>query len=256
LLYYSVDLRISNERSGELEFLGDSGWVPVCFTGAFNNYAADSACLQLGYQPFAAEFHSVSHSTSGIAITSSRCQRYTSPYLFSCVTYREMTCQTTYHLTCKNVYYYFTLSNILTLLGGPVIRLVGGPVEHMGRVEVYDRVSDRWGTICANDVGQMHNFGRIVCSMLGYGDDYFRRSYITGGNAGSYSNIHRSSNGPIIRGRFYCDYNERYLHNCQNFLSYLGYSQSRCTAEQELVLICRREYALCIPASDVFPTDS
>ena len=98
---------MSNEinAAGMLEFLSTSGWAPICFTGVFNEHAADVACRQLGY-PFSTAFSSVAlpHDRPGIGITSSVCERANSyrSYLFSCVNFTTMTCQMQIHLTCYN----------------------------------------------------------------------------------------------------------------------------------------------------------
>ena len=96
---------MSNEinATGMLEFLSTSGWIPICFTGIFNEHAADVACRQLGY-PFATNFSSVAipNVRPGIGITRSFCERadgYRS-YLFDCVNFTSMTCQMQVHLTC------------------------------------------------------------------------------------------------------------------------------------------------------------
>ena len=47
-----------------------------------------------------------------------------------------------------------------------MVRLVGGPVEYMGRVEVYDRESDQWGTVCYNDVIDQYVSAQLVCNSI------------------------------------------------------------------------------------------
>ena len=98
-----LGLRFSNEVNGAgvLEYLSTSGWVPVCYTDAFNERAADVTCRQLGY-PFSTNFHSVSLSNGrpGIGITRSLCEGVDSGYLFNCVEFTSMTCQMQLHLNC------------------------------------------------------------------------------------------------------------------------------------------------------------
>ena len=96
---------MNNETSepGLLEFFNAFKWVPVCFTEAFNEYAADVTCQQLGY-PFATNFSSVAlpYETFGIGITRSVCEGANSSYLFNCVYFTNMTCQMQLYLTCYN----------------------------------------------------------------------------------------------------------------------------------------------------------
>lgn len=126
------------------------------------------------------------------------------------------------------------------ILGSNTVRLIGSPVEHMGRVEVYDKESDQWGTICVNDVSDyQYSFGEIICKSLGFS------SYSTIGRASNYSNIGLSSNNPIITGPMWCtssSYVYQNLYQCSAFQSHLGISPLRCTSEQELVVACNCKF--------------
>ena len=86
-----------------LEYLSTSGWVPVCYTDAYNGRAADVTCRQLGY-PFATNFTSgtLFNGRLGIGITRSLCEGVDSDYLFHCVEFTDMICQTQIHLICYN----------------------------------------------------------------------------------------------------------------------------------------------------------
>ena len=100
-------MQLSNRinATGILQFLDISGRVPVCFTDAFNEFAADVACQQLGY-PFATNFISeaLTHSLLGIGITGTICRETNAygyeGYLFNCVNFTKMICQTQLHLSC------------------------------------------------------------------------------------------------------------------------------------------------------------
>ena len=106
-MYAYLGLRLNNgiNPTGTLEFQSASGWIPVCFTDAFSNHAADVACRQLGY-PFATSFRSVilPHNIVGIGITRAACEGDNSysyrGYLFSCVSFANTICQMQLHLTC------------------------------------------------------------------------------------------------------------------------------------------------------------
>ena len=89
--------------TGMLEYLSTSGWVPVCYTDAFNGRAADVTCRQLGY-PFATNFTSITlfNGRPGIGITRSLCEGVDSGYLFNCVEFTDITCQTQIRLACYN----------------------------------------------------------------------------------------------------------------------------------------------------------
>ena len=108
-MYIYTGLHLNNETNGAgmLEFYSTSGWVPVCFTEAFDEHAADVACQQLGH-PFATNSSSValSYDRPGIGITGSICEgnnRYSyRGYLFNCVNFTNMNCQMQLHLTCYN----------------------------------------------------------------------------------------------------------------------------------------------------------
>ena len=133
------------------------------------------------------------------------------------------------------------------ILGSNTARLFGSRVEYMGRVEVFDRISNQWGTICYNDVLSYRYWYHIlhtICKSLGY---YSYRSY---GRASDYSNIAVSSNSPIVTGSIRCTYPPYYVYqnvyHCSNFESQLGISASRCTSNQELIVVCARKFLLCI----------
>ena len=109
----------------------------------------------------------------------------------------------------------------------------------MGRVEVFDRRSNQWGTICTNDVvSYQYHLARIICKSLGYSDYH---NYRISSNS---SNIGLSSNSQIINGPIRCVYTSSFvyqdLYQCLDFESHLGTS-SRCTSDEEWVLFCRRK---------------
>ena len=129
------------------------------------------------------------------------------------------------------------------ILGSNTVRLIGSPVEHMGRVEVYDRRSNQWGTICTNDVLQYeYSLGQIICKSLGYS------SYIAAGRANTSSNIRLSSNNPIVTRPIRCTYTSSYLYQnlyqCSEFESHLGISPSRCTSDEEWVVVCDCKFSI------------
>ena len=233
--------------AGLLEYLNTSGWVPVCFTEAFTEHAADVTCRQFGY-PFATNIRSVvlPYDRPGIGITASFCEETNNfrGYLFYCVHYESTICQMQLHLTCYNSKYMSShVYIIITLninLGSNTVRLIGSPVEHMGRVEVFDKTSHQWGTICTNDISDQYDLARIICRSLGY------FSYQTFGRASNYSNIALSSNSPIITGHFQCAYTSsnsyQNLYQCLNFESNLGIAPSQCTSDQEWVVVCSRKF--------------
>ena len=241
----NTDNDANGNGTGLLEYLNTSGWVPVCFTEAFTEHAADVACRQFGY-PFATNISSVAlpYDRPGIGITSSFCEETNSfrGYLFHCLLYENMICQRQLHLTCYNSEYmhvYITLTWNITL-GSNTVRLIGSPVEHMGRVEAFDKTSNQWGTICTNDILDQHDLARIICRSLGY------YSYQAYGRASNYSNIVLSPNSQIITGPIQCDYTSSYvyqnLYQCLNFESNLGIAPSRCTSDQEWVVVCSRKF--------------
>ena len=106
-------MHLNNETNGTglLEYFSmpAAEWIPVCFTEAFSEHAADVACQQLGY-PFATNLSSVAlpHDRPGIGVTGSFCEpasRYTfsyTGYFFSCVNFTSMVCHVQVHLTCYN----------------------------------------------------------------------------------------------------------------------------------------------------------
>ena len=110
----------------------------------------------------------------------------------------------------------------------------------MGRVEVFDRRSNQWGTICTNDViSYQYHLARIICKSLGYHD--YRNNRLTISNS---SNIELSPNSQIVNGPIQCLYTSSFvyqdLYQCLDFESHLGTS-SRCTSDEEWVLYCRRK---------------
>lgn len=112
----------------------------------------------------------------------------------------------------------------------------------MGRVEVLDRTLDQWGTICIDDIIYQSSLAHTICKSLGYSN------YHTYGRAGNSSNIALSSNGPILNGTFRCthtyqvSYAYRNLYQCSNFVSRLGMAPSRCTSDQEWMVVCVRKF--------------
>ena len=243
-------MNVNNEANeiGLLEYFNTSGWVPVCFTEAFNEHAADVTCRQLGY-PFATSFSSVAlhYDRPGIGITASFCEEANSTYLFSCVSSVNMTCQTQLYLTCYNSKHIDYIINIYNewdiFIGSNTVRLIGGPVEYLGRVEVFDRTSNKWGTLCYNDtVLYQYHLSNIVCKSLGFFSAYIY------GSASSFPNIALSPNNPIATGPIHCIYPSsnvyQNLYQCSDFESQLGISISRCTSDQEWIVMCTRKFLI------------
>ena len=108
----------------------------------------------------------------------------------------------------------------------------------MGRVEVFDRRSNQWGTICTNDVSYQYSLATMICKSMGYFNYHYYRI------SSNSSNIGLSSNNPIINGPIQCVYTSSFvyqdLYQCLDFESHLGTS-SRCTSDEEWVLYCRRK---------------
>ena len=105
----------------------------------------------------------------------------------------------------------------------------------MGRVEVYDRESDRWGTICSSDVNSNENIvANLVCNTFG---TYHR----VHGPANLSSNIQPSINSPIVNGPIDCGSDSRgydYFYQCPSFPLNSTAAMSRCTPDQEWVVVC------------------
>ena len=120
-------------------------------------------------------------------------------------------------------------------LGSPIIRLVGGPVGYIGRVEVYDRDSEQWGTICFSDVGEAYyTVASLVCNTFGTKNHLY-------GPASLSSNIKPSINSPIVNGPIDCGYMfniYHYFFQCQSFPLNSTEAVSRCTPDQEWVVVC------------------
>ena len=110
----------------------------------------------------------------------------------------------------------------------------------MGRVEVYDRASDQWGTICNSDIefNSQYVIARLVCNSLG-------RQYSSAyGPANLSSNIQPSANSPIVNGPIDCGYNVddyEYLFQCPSFPLNSTAAMLRCTPDQEWVVVCDRK---------------
>ena len=131
--------------------------------------------------------------------------------------------------------------NLWNFLDDPVLHLVGGPVDYIGRVEVYDRKSDQWGTICFNDFISSfirYEIASLVCSSFG-------RQFHTFGPASLSSNIQNSTNNPIVSGSIDCNTVQSYsgfydyFYQCSSFPLNSTEAMSRCTPDQELVVVCR-----------------
>ena len=138
-----------------------------------------------------------------------------------------------------------------------MVRLVGGPVEYMGRVEVYDRESDQWGTVCYDDVIDQYVSAQLVCNSI-----FGTYSYHAHGPASLSSNIQPSTNNPIVNGLINCSYYLRvydHIYQCPNFPLNPVEAMSRCTPEQEWVVVCRGKlynnkytsYTYCVYINDV-----
>ena len=108
----------------------------------------------------------------------------------------------------------------------------------MGRVEVYDRSSDRWGTICNSDVSNYtYVIANLVCNTFGT----YQSAY---GPANLSSNIQPSANSPIVNGPIDCGYNlddYEYLFQCPSFPLNSTAAMLRCTPDQEWVVVCDRK---------------
>ena len=128
------------------------------------------------------------------------------------------------------------------IIGSNAVRLIGSSVKHMGRVEVFDRTLNQWGTICTNDIIDPLSLGQIICKSLGYYD------YDAVGNATSSSNIAPSSNSPILAGPISCTYTPSYayqnLYLCPDFGSHLGMPSSQCIPDEEFVVACMRKFPI------------
>ena len=107
----------------------------------------------------------------------------------------------------------------------------------MGRVEVYDKATDQWGTICSGDISSdEYVIANLVC--LSFGGTY----YSAYGPANLSSDIQPSANTPIVNGPIDCGYNEYdFLFQCPSFPLNLTAAVSRCTPDQEWVVVCRRK---------------
>ena len=131
------------------------------------------------------------------------------------------------------------------ILDGNTVRLIGSPVNHMGRVEVFNRALDQWGTICIDDIIYQSALAHIICRSLGYSN------YRTYGRVGNSSNMALSSNDPILNGTFRCTHTYRAsyayhnLYQCSNFEPLLEVAPSHCTADQEWMVACVRKFFLC-----------
>ena len=112
----------------------------------------------------------------------------------------------------------------------------------MGRVEVYDRESDQWGTICYDDVTNNNRYitSYTVCHSFG---TYIYSS--ASGPANLSSNIQPSTNHPIVNGPIDCGYSYsndyEYLHQCPSFPLDPTNAMFRCTPDQEWVVVCDRK---------------
>lgn len=128
------------------------------------------------------------------------------------------------------------------LADGNVVRLTGSHAKYIGRVEVFDKTSNQWGTVCYNDVYYSYYLARFICRSLGYSDYRITR------RGRDYPNITLSSNSPIITGRIQCAYSNYYyyrshyknysLYHCSDFESNLGNAPSRCTSDEEWIVGC------------------
>ena len=117
-------------------------------------------------------------------------------------------------------------------------------MKHIGRVEVLDKTSNQWGTICYNDISYSYILARYICRSLGY------PGYRISRRGRDYPNITLSSNSPIITGPVQCFYYNYYyyyyysqysyysLYHCTSFESNLGMAPSRCTPEEEWIVGC------------------
>ena len=133
--------------------------------------------------------------------------------------------------------------NGIPFLGSSAARLVGGPVEYMGRVEVFDRTSNQWGTLCYNDTATyQYYFSNIVCKSLGY---FSAHTY---GIASNFPNIASSPNSPIVTGPIQCPYPSSHVYQnvyqCPDFESELGINVSRCTSDEEWIVRCTRKFLI------------
>ena len=128
--------------------------------------------------------------------------------------------------------------NILT--DGNVVRLTGTNAQNLGRVEVLDKASNQWGTICYNDISSnSYYLATSICKSLG------NPGYRTSRRGRDFPNITLSANSPIVTGAIRCSYDYYYskyayinLYHCSNFELLLGMTPSRCTSDEEWILSC------------------
>ena len=133
-----------------------------------------------------------------------------------------------------------------TLADGNVVRLTGANLQYIGRVEVLDRASNQWGTICYNDISFYSSYlARSICKSLGY------PGYRFDGRGRDYPNITLYSSSPIVTGAIQCSYDYYYskytysnLYHCSNFESHLGMTPSRCTSDEEWIVGCTCKFIL------------
>ena len=123
----------------------------------------------------------------------------------------------------------------------------------MGRVEVYDRESGQWGTICYDDVTNSDQYiiSNVVCHT--FSTNMYSHA---NGPANLSSNIQPSTNNPIVNGPIHCGYYSNiydYLYQCPSFPLNATGAMSRCTPDQEWVVVCDRKlkYLTCTPLYNI-----
>ena len=111
----------------------------------------------------------------------------------------------------------------------------------MGRVEVFDRRSNQWGTICTNDIiSYQYNLATIICKSMGYSNYHNHR--LPSNSSNIYIGL--SFNSQILNGPIRCNYTSSFfyqdLYQCLDFELHLGTS-SRCNPDEEWILYCSRK---------------
>ena len=109
----------------------------------------------------------------------------------------------------------------------------------MGRVEVYDRNSDQWGTVCYDDVinNNYYVITSLVCNSRYFGG-YYAFAF---GPANLSYNIQPSTNNPVVSEPIDCGiYSDvyDYFYQCPSFQLNATAAMSRCTPDQEWVIVC------------------
>ena len=104
---------------------------------------------------------------------------------------------------------------------------------------MYDRETDQWGTICSGDTSSgEYAIADLVCHS--FGGIY----YSAFGPASLSLNIQPSANTPIVNGPIDCGYTTNeydFFFQCPSFPLNSTAAVSRCTPDQEWVVVCNRK---------------